>query len=156
MIFNVQPIKYTTFLFSRSVVSNSATLWTAACRASLSFTISQSLLKFTLSRWCLPTISSSIVPFCLCSFPASGGQSIGASASASVLPMNIQGWFPLGLPGLIMLSKKTLQSLLQLEGINFSAPSLFYCPALRSVHDYWKNHSFDCTDLCWPSNLPAF
>ena len=59
-----------------------------------------------LSWWCHPTISSSVVPFssCLQSFPASGsfqffisdGQSIGASASSSVLPMNIQGWFPLG------------------------------------------------------------
>ena len=68
-----------------------------------------------LSRWCHPAISSSIVPFssCLQSFPASGsflmsrlftsgGQSIGASASASVLPVNIQGWFPLGLTGLMI------------------------------------------------------
>ena len=67
-----------------------------------------------LSQWCHPTILSSVVPFssCLKSFPASGsflmnrlfpsgGQSIGASASASVLPMNIQDWFPLGLTGLI-------------------------------------------------------
>ena len=67
-----------------------------------------------LSQWCHPTISSSVVPFssCLQSFPASesfpmsnpsasDGQSIGASAS--VLPMNIQGWFPLGLTGLISL-----------------------------------------------------
>ena len=66
-----------------------------------------------LSRWCHPTISSSVVPFssCLQSFPVSGsfpvsrifvsgGQSIGASASASVLLMNIQDWFPLGLTGL--------------------------------------------------------
>ena len=65
-----------------------------------------------LSRWCHPTISSSIVPFssCLQPFPASGsfqmsqffpsgGQSIGVSASASVLPMNIQDWFPLGWTG---------------------------------------------------------
>ena len=68
------------------------------------------------SRWCHPIISSSVVPFssCLQSFPASGsfpvsqffasgGQSIRASASASVLPMNIQDWFPLGLTGLIFL-----------------------------------------------------
>ena len=73
------------------------------------------------SRWCHPTISSSVVPFssCLQSFPAwgsfpmsqfsaSGGQSIGASASASVLPMNIQDWFPLGLTGLISLQSKGL------------------------------------------------
>ena len=73
------------------------------------------------SQWCYPTISSSIIPFssCLQSFPASasflinllfasGGQSIGASASASVLPMNIQDWFPLGLTGLISLQSKGL------------------------------------------------
>ena len=67
-----------------------------------------------LSRWCHPTISSSVVPFsfCLQSFPASGsfqmsqffpsgGQSIGVSASISVLPMNIQDWFPLGWTGWI-------------------------------------------------------
>ena len=77
------------------------------------------------SWWSYPTISSSVVAFssCLQSFPgsgflisqllASGGQSIGASASASVLPMNIQNWFPLGLTGLIFwLFQETLKSLL--------------------------------------------
>ena len=64
------------------------------------------------SQWCHPTISYSVFPFssCLQSFPASGpfpmgGQNIGVSASASVLPMNIQDWFPLGLTGLILQSK---------------------------------------------------
>ena len=74
-----------------------------------------------LSQWCHPTISSSVIPFssCLQSFPASasflmsqffasGGQSIGASAIASVLPMNIQGWFPLGWTDLISLQSKGL------------------------------------------------
>ena len=74
-----------------------------------------------LSPWCHATISSSVVPFssCLQSFPASGsflisqffasgGQSIGALASASVLPMNIQGWFPLGLTSFISLQSKGL------------------------------------------------
>ena len=73
-----------------------------------------------LSWWCHPTISSSVIPFsCLQSFPtsgsfpvswffASGGQSVGPSASASVLPMSIQGWFPLGLTGLISLQSKGL------------------------------------------------
>jgi len=74
-----------------------------------------------LSRWCHPTISSSVIPFspCLQSFPASGpfpmsqlftsgGQSIAASVSASVLPMNVQDWFPLGLTGLISLQSKGL------------------------------------------------
>ena len=93
---------------SLSLVRLSMTPLTAARRASLSFTISQSLLKSCpLSQWCHPTISSSIVSFSsgLPSFPtsrsfpmsqlfASGGQSIENSASASVLPMNIQGWFP--------------------------------------------------------------
>ena len=89
-----------------------ATPCTAACQSSLSFTISQSLLKYilSLSQWYHPTISSSVTPFssCLHSFPASGsfpmsqllapgGQTIRAWASASVLPMNIQDWFPLGL-----------------------------------------------------------
>ena len=74
-----------------------------------------------LNGWCHPTISPSVVPFssCLQSFPASrsfpmsrlvawGGQSIGASASALVLPMSIQGWFPFGLTGLISLQSKGL------------------------------------------------
>ena len=94
--------------------------WTAQCHASLSFTVSQSLLQLTFlrSRWD-PTISSSVSLFSSCpqSFPASGsfpksrlftsgGQNIGASASAPVLPMNIQGWFPLGLTGFISLQSK--------------------------------------------------
>ena len=74
-----------------------------------------------LSQWCHPTISSSVIPFssCLQSFPASGSfqmsrffasgsQSIGVSASASVLPMNIQDWFPLGLTDWISLQSKGL------------------------------------------------
>ena len=73
-----------------------------------------------LSRWCHPTISSFVVPFsCLQSFPESrslpmswlfesGGQSFGASASASILPMNIKGWFPLGWMDLISLLSKGL------------------------------------------------
>ena len=74
-----------------------------------------------LSRWCHPTISSSVIPFfsCLQSFPVSGsfkmshlfassGQSIGVSASISVLPMNIQGWFPLWWTGWIAVQSKGL------------------------------------------------
>ena len=77
-------------------------------------------------QWCHPTVSSSVIPFSSCpqSFPASGslpmsrfftsgGQSIGVSASASVLPMNIQDWFSLGLTGWISLRAKGLTSLLQ-------------------------------------------
>ena len=88
-------------------------------------------------QWCHPTISSSVVPFsshlqsfpALGSFPksqffASGGQSIGASASASVLPMNIQDWFPLGLTGWISLQSKGLSTLLQHHIINIYPNSL--------------------------------
>ena len=79
-----------------------------------------------LSQWCHPTVSSSVVPFssCLQYFPASGsfpmgqlftsgGQSIGVSASALILPVNIQDWFPLGLTGLISLQSKGLSKVLQ-------------------------------------------
>ena len=101
-----------------------ATRWTAARQVSLSFTVSLSWLNSCpCSSWCHPTISSSVVPFssCLQSFPASGSfpmsclfasgsQSVGASASASawVLPMNIQDWFSLKLTGLISLLSKGL------------------------------------------------
>ena len=109
-------------LFSRSVMSDSLQphgLHTA-CQAFLSFTISSSLLKLMSIESLMPsTISSSVVPFSfyLQSFPgsvsfpmswlfASGGQSIGVSAPASVLPMNIQDWFPLRLSSLILQSKE--------------------------------------------------
>ena len=96
------------------------TPWTAARRASLSITNSRVYSNSCpLSRWCHQTISTSVVPFsfCLQSFPASGsfpmsqffasgGQSIGVSASASVLPMTIQDWFPLGWTGWISLQSK--------------------------------------------------
>ena len=91
------------------------------------------------SQWCHPTISSSVIPFSsrLQSFPASGsfpvshfftsgGQSIGTSASTSVLPMNIQDWLPLELNGLISLQSKGLSSLLQHHS---SEASVFLCSA---------------------------
>ena len=93
----------------------------------------------TLNWWCHPTISSSVIPFSSCprSFPASwsfsksrffasGGQIIGVSASASVLPMNIQDWFPLGLTDLISLQVwGTHKSLLQHHS---SKASILQCP----------------------------
>ena len=111
-----------------------------------------------LSLWCHPTISSSVAPFssCLQSFPESGsfsmswlfassGQSIGALAS--VLLMNIKDWFPLGLTGLISLQSKGLSRVSsptpQFKSINSSALSLLHSPTLTSIHEYWKNHSFD-------------
>ena len=78
---------------------------------------------------------------------ASSGQSIGASAS--VFPINIYGWFPLGLSGFISLLSKGLSRVPptpQFKSINSSALSLLYGPTLTSVHDCWKNHSFAYTD----------
>ena len=99
-----------------------ATPWTAACPASLSITSSQSLLKLMPIESVMPSnhlilchpLSSHLqsVPasesFQMTQFFASGGQSIGASASASVLPMNTQGWFPLGWTGWISSQSKAL------------------------------------------------
>ena len=73
----------------------------------------------------------------------SGDQGIGASASASVLPVNIQGLFPLELTGLISLESKGLSTAPQFESINSLEFSLLYGPTLTSIHDYWKNHSSD-------------
>ena len=109
--------------------------------------------------WCHPTISSTVVPFssCLQSFPASGsfsmrqffasgGQSIGASASASVLPMNIQEWFSLGWTGWIFLQSKELSrvfSITPVQNISSSALSFLYSSTLTYIFDYRKNQSFD-------------
>ena len=75
---------------------------------------------------------------------ASGGQSIGVSAS--VLPMNIQGRFPLGWTGWISLQSRDSQESSptpQFKGINSSVLSFLYSPTLTSIHDHWKNHSLD-------------
>ena len=108
--------------------------------------------------WCHPTISPSVSPFssCLQSFPVSGsfpvsqlftsgGQSIGVSTSASVLPMNTQDWFPLGWTGWISLHPSDSQEsspTLQFKIINSSALTFLYSPTLTSIHDYWKTIAF--------------
>ena len=111
------------------------------------------------SRWCHPTISSSVVPFssCLQPFPASGsfqlsqlfasgGQSIGVSASTSVLPVNTQDSSPLGrMVGSPCSPRDSQESspTPQFKSINSSVLSFLYSPTLTSIHDYWKNHSLD-------------
>ena len=115
-----------------------------------------------LSRWCHPTISSSVTPFS--SFPQSfsasvsflvswlfalGSHSIETSASASVHPVNIQGWSPLALTDLISMLSKGPSRI-------FSSTSVLWHSALTPIHDYWKNHSFDCMDLCWQSDVSTF
>ena len=112
-----------------------------------------------LSWWCHPTISSSVVAFSTCpqSFPASGSfpvswvfasgsQSIGTSASGTVLPMNFQGWFPLGLTGLISLLSKGLSRVFSRTTIwkhqFFGAPPLW---SNSHIHSWLleKPYSFD-------------
>ena len=112
-----------------------------------------------LSQWCHPTISFSVVPFSSCfqTFPASrsfprsqifksGGQSIGVSASASVLPMNIQGWFPLGLTGWISLQSRGLSRVFSnttVQKHQFFRAQLSLWSNSHTIDNYWKNHSFD-------------
>ena len=134
-----------------------------------------------LSWWCQLTLSSSISPFfCLQSFPASGsfpvspifascGQSIRASASASVLPMNIHSWSLFGLTGLISLLSKGLSRLISSTTIQkhqffYGQPSLWtnsQIPFLiTSLTDYWKNHSLSIGSfvgnvICLLFNTPS-
>ena len=85
------------------------------------------------------------------------GQSIGASAS--VLPMNIQDWFSLGWTGCISLQSKGLSRVFSnttVQKHQFFMLSFLYGPTLTSIHDYWKNHSLDYTDICQQSNVSAF
>ena len=137
------------------------TPWTAAHQASSSVSPTPGVYSNSCpsSWWCHPTVSSSVVPFisCLQSFPASGfflrsqffascGQSIRASASAWVLPMNTQDWSPLWWTGWISLQSKGLTETsptLQFKNINSLVLSCLYIPTLTSINDYWKNHSFD-------------
>ena len=121
------------------------------------------------SRWCHPTISSSVVPssFCLQSFPALesfpmsqlfawGGQSTGVSALASFLPKKSQGWSPSEWTGWISLQSRGLSRVFsnttgQKHQFFGAQPSLWSNSHIDN--DYWKNHSFDYTDLCWKSNV---
>ena len=123
-----------------------ATPWTASCQAPLSFTNSQILLKFMSTELVMLSISSSVAPFffCLQYFPASGsfpmsqlfssgGQRIGASASPSVLSMNIQGWLPLGLIGLISLLPKGLSMQLWHPGTTIQKNQLFLASSITRL-----------------------
>ena len=155
-----RAILTTSSVQSLSHVQLFAILWTVACQASLSFTTSQSLLKLMSIESVMPsTISSSVIPFSSCfqSFPASGsfpmsqflasgGQSTGDSALASILPMNIQNRFPLGWTGLTPCCPRDSEKSSptpQFKSINSSALSFLYSPILTSILDYWKKHSFN-------------
>ena len=110
-----------------------------------------------LSQWCHPTISSFVISspafnlsqhdsLLMSQFFMSCGQIIGVSASASVLPMNTQDWFPLGWTGWISMQGRGLSRVFSnttVKSINALVLSFFYSPNLTSIHDYWKNHSLD-------------
>jgi len=130
--------------------------WTVACQASLSITNSRSLLKLISTESVMPSnhlilchpllLLPSFFPSIRVLSNASGGQSIGVSASVSVLPMNIQEWFPLGWTNWISCNPRDSQELTptsQFKSINSSVLNFLYSPTLTSIHDYWKNHSFD-------------
>ena len=138
------PLIFISVLFSCSVMSHSLQLQHARLPGACSNSCPS-------SQWCHPTTSSSVVPFscfqyfsasgsfAMSQFFTSGGKNIGASASASVLPMNIQDWSPLGSTSLISLQAKELSRVSptpQFKNINFSVLSFLYGPTLTSVHDY--------------------
>ena len=158
---------------SLSCVQLFVTPWTAACQASLPITNSWSLFKLMSVESVMP--SSHLILCCLSlllpssfqasgcfprsQFFASGGQSIGASASALVLPMNIQDWFPLGLTGLISLQSKGLSRVFSnttVQKHQFFGSCFLYSPTLTSIHEHWKTHSLDYMDLYGQSNVSAF
>ena len=136
-----------------------ATPWTAATQASLSFTISQSLLKLiSLSQWRHPTILSSVASFSFCpqSFPASGSFPLSWLSASGGQEWKLQlhksfrwifrvdflyeclVWSPCSSRG-----SEESSSTPQFKSINSSALSFLYGPSLTSIHDYWKNRSFD-------------
>ena len=137
------------------------TPWIAACQASLSITSSQSSLKLMSIESVMPSshlilcrpllLLPPVPPKASGSFPMNqlftwGGQSIGVSASASVLPMNTQDWSPLGWTGWISCSLRDSQESSptpQFKSINSLALSFLNSPTLTSIHDHWKNHSLD-------------
>ena len=153
----LQKLWITSVQFSRSVMSDS--LWPRGLQHARppypSPTPGVCSNSCPLSRWCHPTISSFVVPFsCLQSFPASGfwpmsqfftsgGQSIGISASTSVLPMNIQDWSPLGWTGWISLQSEGLSRVFS----NTTGQTLTYLkkkkkPELKSRDTTWPTE--DC------------
>ena len=132
-----------------------------AHQASLCITNSRSLVKLTSIELVmssnhlilchplllLPSIFPSIRVFQMSQFFALGGQNIGVSASASDLPVNIQDWIPLGWTGVWSpcnpRDSQESSPTPQFKSINSSVLSFLYSPTFTSIHDYWKDHSFD-------------
>ena len=152
-------------------MSDSATPWTAALQASLSFTIAQSLLKLMSIESVMPSNHLILCHHLL--LLSSVFASIRVFSNESVLHIRWPKYWSFSFSispsnefsGLISfrtdwscsprVSEKSSPAP-QFEGINSSALSLFYCPAVTSTHDYWKNHSFDYMNLFGQSNISAF
>ena len=125
-----------------------------------------------LSQWCHPTISSSVIPPLLLltsTFPSIRVTSNESalyirwpkywSFSFNISPVNTKDWSPLGWTGWISLQSKGLSrvfSNITVQKHQFFGTQLSFSPTLTSIHDHWKNHSLDYTDLCWQSNVSAF
>ena len=112
---------------------------------------SHPLLPFLL----LPSVFPNIMTFSMSWLITLGG----ASASASVFPMNIKGWYPMDWLEWSPWGPRGSQESYQaqhFESINSSVLSLLHSPTLTSIHYYWKNHSFDYMDICWQSDVSAF
>ena len=148
-----------------------ASPWTTARQASLFITNSWSLLKLmSLSRWCHPTISSSVTRFSSC--PQSSQhqdffQWVGSSCQvAKVLELLRQSFQWIFRADFLYdchvcapccpRDSQESSPAPQFESISSLMLSLLYGLALTSIHDYWKNHSFDCTDRCHQSDVSAF
>ena len=151
-------------LFCCSLTQSCPALCRSTDCSTPSFPVLRYLPEFAQTRvhWCYPTISSFVSPFSFFpqSFPVSGsfpvsqlftsgGQSIGASASASGLISFRINWFD-------FLAVQGTSPAPQFKNINSSMLSLPYSPTLTSIHDYWENHSFDCMDLHWQSDISSF
>ena len=162
------------WLFSCSAVSCSATPWTEACQASLSITNSWNLLKLMSIELVMPSNHLILCRFLL--LPPSIFPIIRVFFKESVLhirwpkywifnfsisPSNeYSGLISFRIDLLDLLAVQgTLKSLLQHHNSKASIlqhSAFFILPTLTSIHDYWKNHNFDYTDLCQQSNIPAF
>ena len=142
--------------FSRSVMSDSATPWIAAHQAPLSITNSQSLLKLMSIESVMPSNHLILchpllhVPSVFPSIRVFSKESVRhirwpkcwSFSFSTIFPMNIQDWFPLGLTGWISLHSKGLSRVFsntRVQKHQFFSAQL----SLRSIHDYWRNHSFD-------------
>ena len=149
------------------------TPWTASCQASLSFTISRSLLKFIFIE--LMMLSNHLILCCPLLLLPSVFHSIRVfsnelplcirwtkywSFSFIISPFNeYSGLVSVGFTGWIsLLSKVSQESSLaqQFKSISSSALSLLYGPTLTSIYNYWKNHSLDYMYLCWQSDVSVF